>query len=126
MRKKACHITITPIFTCNICLQDDILTVRICKCVFDICLHCISQLRNDKCPHCKRRYNITSTTDNDDVCKECELASVILEKCNINMNISVFMGIQELLFKQIVDLPYIVIKYKYDHFVLKIHHYMIK
>ena len=74
-----------------ICLQDDILTVKICRCVFDICLQCITQLLNDICPHCKRRYNIASTTDNDDY-KEYELASVILEKCNINMSISVFMG----------------------------------
>ena len=113
LRKKECHVTITPISTCNICLQDDILTVRICKCVFDICLQCISQLRNDICPHCKRRYNIASTTYDD---KECELASVIIEKCNINTNISVFMGIHELLFEKVTDLPYIVIKYKYDHF----------
>ena len=116
MRKNKCYVTILPSATCNICLQDDILTVRICKCVFDRCLHCISQLHNDICPHCKRRYNIASITDNYNYYKECELASVILEECNINTNISVFMGIHELLFKKVTDLPYIVIKYKYDHF----------
>ena len=115
LRKNKCHVTILESSTCNICLQDDIKIVRICKCVFNICLHCISQLRDDICPHCKRRYNIAYPTDDDD-CKECGLASVILEECNINTNISVFMGIHELLFKQIVDLPYIVIRYKYDHF----------
>ena len=82
MRKNKCRVTILESATCNICLQDDIKIVRICKCVFNICLHCISQLRNDICPHCKRRYNIACTTEDDDY-RECELASVILENVSL-------------------------------------------